>query len=96
MSRVNKLSKSDEVLAAQEYLKGCWISGDIEIQNDAFLLMAAVGQMNVLQEGITAELKTNRAFTISMHDDESHGAELMMMNALIRANLGIDPSSLNQ
>jgi hypothetical protein len=29
-----------------------------------------------------------------MHDDESHGAELMMMNALIRANLGIDPSSL--
>jgi hypothetical protein len=57
LSRVNKLSKSDEVLAAQEYLKGCWISGDIEIQNDAFLLMAAVGQMNVLQEGITAELK---------------------------------------
>lgn len=57
LSRVNRLSKSDEVLAAQEYLKGCWISGDIEIQNDAFLLMAAVGQMNVLQEGITAELK---------------------------------------
>lgn len=57
LSRVNKLSKSDEVLAAQEYLKGCWISGDIEIQNDAFLLMAAVGQMNVLQEGITVELK---------------------------------------
>ncbi|NLL28068.1 MAG: hypothetical protein GX259_04670, partial [Bacteroidales bacterium] len=33
------------------------IRGGIEIQNDAFLLMAAVGQMNVLQEGITAELK---------------------------------------
>ncbi len=57
LSRVNKLSKSDEVLAAQELLKGCWLSGDIEIQNDAYLMMAVVGKMSVLQEGVTAELK---------------------------------------
>ncbi len=57
MSRVNKLSKTDEVLAAQELLKGCWVSGDTEIQNDAYLLMAAVGQMGKLQEGVTAEIK---------------------------------------
>ncbi|MBQ9434514.1 MAG: hypothetical protein IJU33_00095 [Bacteroidales bacterium] len=57
LSRVNKLSKSDEVLAAQELLKGCWISGDAEIQSDAYLMMAVVGKMSVLQEGVTAELK---------------------------------------
>lgn len=57
LSRVNKLSKSDEVLAAQELLKGCWVSGDQAIQNDAYLMMAVVGKMNVLQEGVTAELK---------------------------------------
>lgn len=57
LSRVNKLSKSDEVLAAQELLKGCWISGDVEIQSDAYLMMAVVGKMSVLQEGVTAELK---------------------------------------
>ena len=28
LSRVNKLSKSDEVLAAQEMAKACWVSGD--------------------------------------------------------------------
>ncbi|MDD4394700.1 MAG: hypothetical protein PHQ33_02290 [Bacteroidales bacterium] len=59
LSRVNKLSKTDEVLAAQELLKGCWIDGDIEIQNDAYLLMAAVGQMGQLQEGVTAEIKNS-------------------------------------
>jgi hypothetical protein len=59
MSRVNKLSKTDEVLAAQELLKGCWVSGDTEIQNDAYLMMAAVGQMGKLQEGVTAEIKNS-------------------------------------
>lgn len=57
LSRVNKLSKADEVLAAQELLKGCWVKGDIEIQNDAYMLMAAVSQMGSLQEGVTAEIK---------------------------------------
>lgn len=57
LSRVNKLSKADEVLAAQELLKGCWISGDTEIQNDAYLLMAVVGKMGGLQEGVVAEIK---------------------------------------
>ncbi|MDR0829844.1 MAG: hypothetical protein LBN95_07015 [Prevotellaceae bacterium] len=57
LSRVNKLSKADEVLAAQELLKGCWISGDTEIQNDGYLLMAAVGQMGALNESITGEIK---------------------------------------
>lgn len=59
LSRVNKLSKSDEVLAAQELLKGCWCSGDTEIQNDAYLLMAAVGKMGQLQEGVSAEIKNS-------------------------------------
>ncbi len=57
MSRVNKLSKTDEVLAAQELLKGCWVSGDIEIQNDAYLLMAVVGKMGAMQDGIAAKIK---------------------------------------
>ncbi|HOU67598.1 MAG TPA: hypothetical protein PKW49_03315 [Paludibacteraceae bacterium] len=57
LSRVNKLAKQDEVLAAQELVKGCWVSGDLEIQNDGYLLMAAVGKMNALQEGVTAEIK---------------------------------------
>lgn len=57
LSRVNKLSKADEVLAAQELIKNCWISGDSEIMEDAYLMMAAVGQMGKLSEGITAEIK---------------------------------------
>lgn len=57
LSRVNKLGKTDEVLAAQEMLKSCWVSGDAEIQNDAYLMMAAVGQMGELSKGVTAELK---------------------------------------
>jgi len=57
LSRVNKLSKADEVLAAQELLKSCWVSGDMEIQNDAYMMMAAVGQMGELSKGVTAELK---------------------------------------
>ena len=57
LSRVNKLSKTDEVLAAQEMLKGCWVSGDTEIQNDAYLMTAVVGKMSVLREGVKAELK---------------------------------------
>ena len=35
LSRVNKLSKADEVLAAQELIKNCWVSGDNEIMEDA-------------------------------------------------------------
>jgi len=57
LSRVNKLAKADEVLAAQELLKSCWVSGDKEIQEDAYLMMAAVGQMGKLSEGITVEIK---------------------------------------
>lgn len=57
LSRVNKLSKTDEVLAAQEMLKSCWVSGDSEILNDAYLMMAAVGQMGELSKGVMAELK---------------------------------------
>lgn len=59
LSRVNKLSKADEVLAAQELLKGCWVSGDMEIQNDGYLLMAVVGKMGGLQEGVVAEIKNS-------------------------------------
>lgn len=57
LSRVNKLSKADEVLAAHELLKNCWVSGDMEIQNDAYMMMAAVGQMGELSKGVTAEIK---------------------------------------
>ena len=57
LSRVNKLNKTDEVLAAQELLKNCWVKGDQEIQNDAYLMMAAVGQMGELSKGVSAELK---------------------------------------
>lgn len=57
LSRVNKLNKADEVLAAQELLKNCWVDGDREIMEDAYLMMAAVGQMGELSKGVTAELK---------------------------------------
>lgn len=57
LSRVNKLGKADEVLAAQELLKNCWVEGDREIIEDAYLMMAAVGQMGELSKGVTAELK---------------------------------------
>jgi len=57
LSRANKLAKVDEVLAAQELLKGCWVEGDSEIQEDAYLLMAAVAQMGALQSDISAEIK---------------------------------------
>lgn len=57
LSKANKLSKADEVLAAQELLKGCWVKGDIEILDDAYLMMAAVGKLSKLTEGITATLK---------------------------------------
>lgn len=57
LSRVNKLNKADEVLAAQEMLKNCWVSGDAEIQNDAYMMLAVVGQMGELSKGVTAELK---------------------------------------
>ena len=57
LSRVNKLAKADEVLAAQELIKNCWVDGDKEILDDAYMMMAAVGQMGELSKGITAELK---------------------------------------
>lgn len=57
LSRVNKLNKADEVLAAQEMLKNCWVSGDAEIQNDAYMMLAVVSQMGELSKGVTAELK---------------------------------------
>lgn len=57
LSRVNKLNKADEVLAAQEMLKNCWVSGDAEIQNDVYMMLAVVGQMGELSKGVTAELK---------------------------------------
>ena len=57
LSRVNKLNKADEVLAAQELLKNCWVEGDREIMEDAYLMMAAVGQVGELSKGVTAELK---------------------------------------
>ncbi|MDR1371826.1 MAG: hypothetical protein LBJ17_01675 [Dysgonamonadaceae bacterium] len=57
LSRVNKLAKADEVMAAQELLKGCWVEGDREIQEDGYLLMAAVGRMGELQAGVSAEIK---------------------------------------
>lgn len=57
LSRVNKLNKADEVLAAQEMLKNCWVSGDAEIQNDAYMMLAVVGQMGELSKCVKAELK---------------------------------------
>ena len=57
LSRVNKLAKADEVLAAQELIKNCWVDGDKEILDDAYMMMAAVGQMGELSKGVTAELK---------------------------------------
>jgi hypothetical protein len=57
LSRVTKLLKTDEVLAMQELLKGCWVDGDTQILNDALLLMAAANQMGGLQSEIAAEIK---------------------------------------
>lgn len=57
LSRANKLSKADEILAAQELVKGCWVDGDKEILEDGYLLVTAASQMGALQNGITAELK---------------------------------------
>jgi hypothetical protein len=57
LSRTNKLSKVDEVLAAQELLKGCWVSGDEILKEDGYLLMTTVAQMGGMREAITAALK---------------------------------------
>lgn len=57
LSRVNKLNKADEVLAAQEMLNNCWVSGDAEIKNDAYMMLAVVGQMGELSKCVMAELK---------------------------------------
>lgn len=59
LSRVNKLGKTDEVLAAVELLKGCWVSGDECLKTDPYLLMAVVSKMGVLQEGVVAEIKNS-------------------------------------
>ncbi|MDR1737986.1 MAG: hypothetical protein LBR66_04100 [Candidatus Symbiothrix sp.] len=57
MSRVNKLSKTDEIVAAGEMLKGCWVEGDEEIRQDVYLTLAIVAQMGGIRDEITAEIK---------------------------------------
>jgi hypothetical protein len=57
LSRVRKLEKTDDVLAAQELLKNCWVNGDMEIQNDAFLMLVAASQLGALINGVSAEVK---------------------------------------
>jgi len=57
LSRANKLGKVDEVLGGQELLKGCWVEGDREIQEDGYLMLAAVSKLGVLQDDISAEIK---------------------------------------
>ncbi len=44
LSVVNKLSKSDEVKAAQILVSQCWVSGDEEIRQDGLLLLAVAGE----------------------------------------------------
>ena len=56
LARASKIGKADEVLAAQELLKGCWVDGDNEILEDGYLMITAAGQRGVLSQGLTAAI----------------------------------------
>ena len=44
LSAVTKLSKTDEVRAAQILVGQCWVSGDEDIKQDGLLLLAVSGE----------------------------------------------------
>lgn len=57
MAAVNKLSKTDEVKAANALFDNCWLGGSTLLREDAVLKMAAIGQLNALMSVAAASLK---------------------------------------
>jgi hypothetical protein len=57
ISIVSKLSKTDEIRAANALFDNCWLGGDELIKEDAMLKLAATAELNKIMEGIKAELK---------------------------------------
>ncbi len=57
LAAANKLGKTDEIKAANALFENCWLGGSPLIREDASLKMAAVGQLNVLINGVTASIK---------------------------------------
>lgn len=57
LSRVAKLGRADEVLAAQELVKGCWVSGDEILKTDGFLMAEVARKVDVFSKNIKAEIK---------------------------------------
>ncbi len=57
MAAVSKLSKTDEVKAANALFENCWLGGADELRHEAVLRMAAIGQLNQLMEVKRAEIK---------------------------------------
>lgn len=57
MSAVTKLSKTDEVKAANILFDNCWLGGDQMIKEDAVLKMSAISQLNKIMTVQTVTLK---------------------------------------
>lgn len=57
MSAVNKISKNDEVKAAEVLFDNCWLGGDPMVKEDAILRMAATARLKDIMAVKSAELK---------------------------------------
>ncbi len=57
MSATNVLTKKDEVKGSEVMFKNCWLGGDPQMEKDAIIKMAAIGQLAGLFNFCTAELK---------------------------------------
>lgn len=57
ISAVSKLSKTDEVKAANALFENCWLGGDEMMREDAIVRMAAIGKLQELLNAGVASLK---------------------------------------
>lgn len=57
MSAVAKVSKSDEMKAAEVLFNACWLGGAEIIQNDVALKMAVIGKLNLLISSCVVDVK---------------------------------------
>lgn len=57
LAAVNKLSKTDEIKAANVLFENCWLGGSGYIAGEAVLKMAAIGRLNELMMVTSTEIK---------------------------------------
>ena len=57
LSAVSKLNKTDEIKAANVLYDNTWLGGSPELQEDAVLKMAAIGQLSNLITASNAKIK---------------------------------------